>query len=450
LIFQKLWRPLFLILSWLAAVYLLGVPLLRPRAEYGWGHYRLIDIYFGVPLWLLAVCLTITLFSPARKRRQLTIKLVALLASVLITVTVLDLGYTFIVEGAWKPSHTDVWFDAIAITKKDNLTDEELGFARKPRLEWEGRLSPQSQSRYLTYRTDENGFRNPLGITRADVTFIGDSFTEAGNVPEEETFAQQIQSRTQLNVVNLGRGYYGPQQELIVLKRYAFKYNPKLVIWQIFEGNDLSDARRFGTWKANPNMHDSMLLRYTKNSPIAGLLARTMPNAFGSPRMFEDRSGQPGRLFVDYSYIPDEPAREPLGMAETRKAIDEGYKLCQAQGVKLLVIFIPIKVRVLGPYVRFNDANDRNYYLPGGKLDSDTDFGSAVAKLCADLGCPFIDMTGALRQRAAEDNRTVYSTAQDSHLDTDGHAVVAQKLADWMSTNLSQTAGPSAASMQQR
>jgi len=175
-----------------------------------------------------------------------------------------------------------------------------------------------------------------------------------------------------------------------------------------------------------------------------------MPNAFGSPRMFEDRSGQPGRLFVDYSYIPDEPAREPLGMAETRKAIDEGYKLCQAQGVKLLVIFIPIKVRVMGPYVRFNDANDRNYYLPGGKLDSDTDFGSAVARLCADLGCPFIDMTGALRQRAAEDNRTVYSTAQDSHLDTDGNTVVAQKLTEWMSANLNQTAGPSAAGMPQR
>ncbi len=431
---QKVWRPLFLILLWLASAYLLVGPILRPRGLYGWGYYRLVDIYFGVPLLLLAVCLALSIFFPSGKRRQLILKLIALLASVLITITVLDLGYALIVEGAWKPSHTDVWFDSTAITKRVNLPDEELGFVRKPRLEWQGRLT--SQSRYVTYRTDENGFRNPAGITKADVVFVGDSFTEAGSVSEEETFAQQFHSRTNLKVVNLGRGYYGPPQELIVLKRYGFKYEPRLVIWQIFEGNDLTDANRFAKWKANPDQHDSLPLRYTKNSVIGGLLARTLPSFSGSPRMFEDRTGQMGQLFVDYSYVPDEPAREPLGMAETRRAIEEGYKLCQAHGVKLLVVFIPIKVRVMGPYVRFNDANDRNFYLPGGRQDSDADFGSEVAKLCKQLDCPFLDMTGALRRRAAEDNRKVYSTAKDSHLDIDGHALVAQTLAEWMRTNL--------------
>lgn len=444
----KVWRSLFLLLLWLASAYLLVLPIFRPRGLYGWGHYRLVDVYFGIPCLLLAAALTLSLFVPKRKRRQFTFKLVALLASVLITITVLDLGYAFIVEGAWKPAHTDVWFDNISITKKDNLPDEELGFARKPRVEWQGTL--KSSSRYLTYRTDENGFRNPLGITKADVVFVGDSFTEAGSVPEEETFAQQFHSQTKLSVVNLGRGYYGPQQELIVLKRYGFKYDPRLVIWQIFEGNDLTDATRFAKWKADLGQHDSILLRYTKSSIIGALLARTMPAPFGSPRMFEDRSGQTGRLFVDYSYVPDEPAREPLGMAETRKAIEEGYNSCQSHGVKLLVIFIPIKVRVMGPYIRFNDETDRNFYLPGGKQDSDTDFGSEVAKLCKQLGCPFMDMTAALRRRAAEDNRKIYSTAQDSHLDTDGLAVVAQTLAEWMRTNLNQTSEPAAAGMPKR
>jgi hypothetical protein len=434
LISQKLWRPLFVVLLWLAAVYLLVVPLIRPRGLYGWGHYRLIDIYFGVPLLFLAFGLTVTIFVADNKRRQLTFKLVALIASVFVTIGVLDFGYAFIVNGAWKPGHTDVWFDNLFITKKDNLPDDELGFARKPRVEWRGRLLPDSK--YLIYRTDENGFRNPLGITKADVVFIGDSFTEAGNVPEEDGFVQQFHAQTALPVVNLGRGYYGPQQELIVLRRYGFNYQPRLVIWQIFEGNDLTDASRFANWKANPGQQDSLSLRYTKNSIIGGLLARTIPNTFSIPRMFADRSGQQSRLYLDYSYLPDGPAREPLGMAETRKAIEEGYDLCQSHGVKLLVIFIPIKVRVMGPYVRFNDANDRNSYLPGGKQDSDTDFASEVARFCSQLGCPFIDMTGGLRRRASEDNRKIYSTVQDSHLDLDGHAVVAQALADWTRTNL--------------
>jgi hypothetical protein len=53
-----------------------------------------------------------------------------------------------------------------------------------------------------------------------------------------------------------------------------------------------------------------------------------------------------------------------------------------------------------------------------------------------------MDMTAALRRRAAEDNRKIYSTAQDSHLDTDGLTVVAQTLAEWMRTNLNQTSEP--------
>ena len=445
---QRVWRPLFLILLWLASAYFLAIPLLRPRAVYGWGHYRLIDLYFGIPLLLLSVCLTASLFVPTTRRRQFTFKLIALLASVLITLAVLDFGYAFIVEGAWKPAHTDVWFDGILLTKRDNVPDEELGFKRRPRLEWDGRLRPQS--RWLIYRTDDDGYRNPRGITKADVVFIGDSFTEAASVPDEETFEQQFHSQTKLNVVNLGCGGYGPQQELTVLRRYGFKYDPRLVVWQIFEGNDLPEAAHFAKWKASPNEHESLLLRYTKNSIIAGLLARTIPRVWGSPRPFTDSTGQIGQLFVDYSYIPDEPAREPLGMDETRKAIEEGYNLCQSHGVKLLVIFIPIKVRVMAPYIHFKDANDRNVFLPDGQQDSDTDFSTAVTKLCKQLGCPMIDMTSGLRRRAAEDNRKIYSTIQDSHLDTDGHIVVAQTLAEWVRTNLNQPSESAAVGLPKR
>lgn len=373
--------------------------------------------------------------GPASRRRKLTFQLAAISASVLITAAVADFGYAFVVQGAWTPTHSDVWFDGDAITWKNALPDEELGFVRKPGLSWQGRVSPEA--RYVTYRTDENGFRNPAGVSKADVVFIGDSFTDAGSVPEEDTFVRKFGLRSKLSVVNLGRGFYGPQQELIILKRFAFRYDPGLVVWQIFEGNDLTDARRYAEWKANPDQHDSISLRYTKRSLIARWLARTIPKDAGAPRLFEDRNGQTRRLFLDYRYVPDQPAREPAAMAETRRAIEEGYRLCQSRGVPLLIIFVPIKVRVMAPYVRFNDAGDRDYYLPGGKLDSDSDFGSQLAKFSEGLGCPFLDMTSALRRRAAEDNVSVYSTNQDTHLDVDGHSVVAQVLAEWMQANAS-------------
>jgi len=431
---KRLLSYLTLTLFWLSTAYFCVAPLLRPRGLFGWGYYRLVDIYIGLPSLLFAICTTLFVFASGTRLRKFALKLTTIAASVLITIGVADLAYAFIVQGAWESAHTDVWFDGVSITDKDDLPDDELGFARKAGVLWQGRLAPEA--RLVTYRTDQNGFRNPNGITKADVVFIGDSFTEAGSVNEEETFVQKFGSQSKLSVINLGRGFYGPPQELIVLKRYGFRYNPRLVVWQIFEGNDLTDANRFSRWTANPAQRDSLALRYTKRSLIARMLMMTIPKESGAARLFDDREGKTHRLFLDYSYIPDEPAREPLGMAETKKAIEEGQRLCASRSVKLLIVFVPIKVRVIAPYVHFLDAADREHYLPGGKLDSDADFSSELARFCKQLGCPFLDVTDALRKRAAEDNRYVYSTNQDSHLDVDGHSVVADVLEEWRQTNM--------------
>lgn len=421
------------ILLWLAAVYLVGLPLVRPRGLFLWGHYRFIDIYVGVPLLLIAVCATWLVLATGKSQRRMALKFSTLVLSVLFTVVIADVGYSFIVQGAWKSSPSDVWFDGISVAGKDNLPDDELGFVRKPGLNWRGRLTPEA--REVTYRTDEHGFRNANGLSKADVVFIGDSFTEGASVLEEETFVQKFGQAAKLSVVNLGRGYYGPQQEAIILKRYGFNYHPSLVVWQIFEGNDLTDASHFVLWRTNPP-RESIMLRYTKRSLIAQLLTKTMPKDRGASRVFEERSGKPGRLFLDYSYKPDQPAQDALGMSETRKAIQETFRLCQSAGINLVIVFIPIKVRVMAPYVHFLNDADRDFYLPGGKLDSDSDFSSELARFCKQLGCPFIDVTSALRKRAADDNRFVYSTLQDSHLDIDGHKVVADVLEEWSKANL--------------
>jgi len=77
-----------------------------------------------------------------------------------------------------------------------------LGYLRKPHLRLHGWMNltygqPMLWShRNIEYRSDEHGFRNPLGSRQADVVFIGDSFTEAPQVAEEETFARQIEDRT--------------------------------------------------------------------------------------------------------------------------------------------------------------------------------------------------------------------------------------------------------------
>ena len=400
---------------------------------FGWGHYRLLDLYLGVPVLLCSICLALYLLGPASGRGKRTARLAALFTSILFTVSVVDLGYAFGVQGAWRSSvPTDVWFDGETITRDNALPDNELGFTRKPFVVWEGRLSPHAK--HVNYRTDEIGFRNAPGVKQADVVFIGDSFTEGASVNEESTFVQRVGAAAKVNTVNLGRGNYGPQQELIVLKRYGLNYNPRMVVWQIFEGNDLADARNFAAWREQPPA-ESLMLRYAKRSLIARFLHLTVPRDFGSARPLKLEDGRTTNVYLDYKYVPDEPKREPRGLSEIRNAINEGNKWCQARGIKLLIVYIPIKVRVLAPYVQFVDDHDRDGYLPGGKLDAESDFARELVKVCQDAGCSFLDMTDYLRQAAAEDRQTIYSIHQDSHLDEGGHAVVARVVGEWVRSN---------------
>jgi hypothetical protein len=41
-----------------------------------------------------------------------------------------------------------------------------------------------------------------------------------------------------------------------------------------------------------------------------------------------------------------------------------------------------------------------------------------------------------LRARAAADDRLVYATYADSHLEVDGHAVIADAVLDWLATSV--------------
>jgi hypothetical protein len=141
-----------------------------------------------------------------------------------------------------------------------------------------------------------------------------------------------------------------------------------------------------------------------------------------------DETGGTLPVSLDYSYRPNEPEEEPAGWAETTKAIAEGNRLCAAHGIKLIVLFVPIKARILEPYVSFPDAQYKSQFFPQGVVDGDKDFGHQLANFCGQIGCSFVDVTEALRSQAATDDRFVYMTGRDSHLNVDGHKVVADRL----------------------
>jgi hypothetical protein len=355
-----------------------------------------------------------------------------MLSTLLAMVFVTDLAYTLGVMRAWQ---ADYWLDQAHISRRYSLPDRELGFVRRSGIAWQGHLPGNDQ--LIHYRTDEHGFRNQPGLHRAELVFIGDSYTEAAQVAEPDTFVQRIAVASGLSAVNLGRGAYGPQQEFIVLRRYGFAYQPRVVIWQVFGGNDLSDAHIFALWQQTGGQSPkSLRSRLLDNSLLNQWLSLTLlpqPITPVARLRYTDQTEQ--ALAPRYRYQPQQPEQMAVGMEETLKAVETGFRLCQDQGIRLLLVFIPSMVRVMEPWLVFDDAAQRERYLPHSIVQAQRDFSSRLQQWCQQLGCPYLDALPALRSQAARDNRRIY-IPNDEHLDVMGHQVIAQLLMEWLRTNL--------------
>ena len=88
-----------------------------------------------------------------------------------------------------------------------------------------------------------HSLEKPSGVYR--IAVLGDSFVEALQVDFEDTFFHQLEERLNkqgfnVQVLAFGMGGFGTDQEYMLLKKYALKYDPDLVILT-FVPNDISN-----------------------------------------------------------------------------------------------------------------------------------------------------------------------------------------------------------------
>lgn len=321
--------------------------------------------------------------------------------------------------------------------------DEELGFVRDPFITWEGWPYTDPAAHYVEYRTDHNGFRNPPGISEAEVVFVGDSFTEAGNVPEEDTFVRLFEALSGRSAVNLGRAMYGPQQEFIVMQRYVEQYQPKEIVWVLFEGNDLFDSRRYIEHRLErPALRDddsdedrsvwtafAMQFNLTKVAVQAYQKQTARESWEGKVRAFFKTGETEEPVDFLYTYRPEIPEVLQPAWEDIARAIVDAKAWCDERHIALTILFIPTKLRVLGPYSRFATEEDRKKLIPLGTLQGEHDFMNQVEALCSTQDIPFYTPLAALDALAAK-GILPYSARFDTHLDILGHKIVAELLAE--------------------
>jgi len=100
--------------------------------------------------------------------------------------------------------------------------------------------------KYVKIAINEDGFRGPRLFDGARIVALGDSFTFGWGVNEEATWVGHLERSLGQTIHNLGIHDSSPRQEYLLLENLLeqkkLSLSHGLLLWLIFEGNDLEDS----------------------------------------------------------------------------------------------------------------------------------------------------------------------------------------------------------------
>lgn len=110
------------------------------------------------------------------------------------------------------------------------------------------------------WRDAERALERPPGTVR--VAVLGDSFTEALQVPLESTFPARLERELNecrafgerpVEVLNFGVSSYGTAQQLLTLRHRVWQYDPQVVLLAFLPLNDVANnSRALEPWRDRP------------------------------------------------------------------------------------------------------------------------------------------------------------------------------------------------------
>ncbi|QIG46776.1 hypothetical protein G5V57_02820 [Nordella sp. HKS 07] len=99
-----------------------------------------------------------------------------------------------------------------------------------------------------THRMDAKGFCNPPAKAErpsVDIVVLGDSFVFCSGVEATDTSTSYLEEISYLTTYNISIGRIGPYEYVELLRHFGLALKPRVVILNIYEGNDLRDALRY-------------------------------------------------------------------------------------------------------------------------------------------------------------------------------------------------------------
>lgn len=285
---------------------------------------------------------------------------------------------------------------------------------------------PPDPARKVSVRHDRHGFRNNRDLQEADLVVIGDSYIEGYLTSDAKLITTILGELQGTSVANLGHMGYGPQQELVVLRRFGLPLKPKIVVWALFEGNDFSDAEAYDKkvpFTGNVFWQDFWFRSLTRN--MAALMFRSPHTCAPTDPINELRAEfTDARNMTETVFFAPTEVKQPsdLTLHKAIAPLAEAAKLCREQGIRFIVAFVPEKYRVyhgLGNVSLSTEAVHQWHV---------TDLPDRLQRLLVELepSIEYIDLTPALK--AASRNGIATYLADDTHWTDEGNRVAAETI----------------------
>jgi hypothetical protein len=295
-------------------------------------------------------------------------------------------------------------------------------------------------------RGAEVDYPKPPGEKR--ILVLGDSFTFAEQVNQDQTFAQRLEDRlnadqdgTHYRVLNGGSNGWATANELIFLAKEGVRFEPDVVIVAFYLGNDVSDNFR--------------RVASLKDAELADLELRGV-DSFDGPRRVLRHSELytvlESGVLVKLPWWP-QSASSDASVRKSPRTLDEAHEawditeslldrtrdVAESQGARFMVMAIPSAdvVAQRGKENKSSDDDDNDDQLDqtddSGKPGFD-DPGGSLDEIMTRDNITSLDLLSALRKADSHTKERLYYR-QNAHWTEAGHAVAADELYDFLHSN---------------
>jgi len=301
-------------------------------------------------------------------------------------------------------------------------------------------------------RGAEIDYPKPPGEHR--ILVLGDSFTFAEQVNQNETFSQRLEDRLttengagSYRVLNAGSNGWATANELVYLAKEGVRFSPDVVVVAFYLGNDVSDNfRRIAT----------------VSDAVQADLALRGADSFDGPRRILRKSelytvfesgvlaklpiwGDNGGSYSSDRKPPRTQADADEAWAITEQLLDRMRDVTESQGAKFVVMVVPTATAVSqrgGTAVKDSsdeeddggdDATRPGFDDPHGQLAAITSRNDLMT----------VDLLQAMRKADNRVKERLYFR-QNAHWTAAGHAIAADELHDFLTEQGITSAGMSA------